>query len=74
MGFEVSHVGGVLVFLGVVELLSGRGGAELRLGGGVLRLLLLADVGRDRDSSQHPDDDDHRIIAELKTVSVSSSG
>jgi len=51
-----------------VELLGGRGGAELRLGGGVLRPLLLPDVGRDRDRGQHPDDYDHRIIANLQTV------
>ena len=49
MGLQGFYVGGVRVLLRVVQLLGGRGGAELGPGGGILRLLLLPDVGRDRE-------------------------
>jgi hypothetical protein len=39
----------------------------LRHGGGVLRLVLLADVVRYSDGGEYPDDDNDRIVAKLQT-------
>jgi hypothetical protein len=39
----------------------------LRQGGSVPRLILLADVVRDSDGSEYPDDNDDRIVAKLQT-------
>src|SRR5215211_6146734 len=60
VGFEVCYGPGVCVLLGVVELLCRCRGTQLRHGGGVLGLVLLADVIGYRDSPENPDYDDDR--------------
>src|SRR5215211_8402493 len=63
VGFEVCYGPGVRVLLGVVELLRRCRGTQLRHGGGVLGLVLLADVIGYRDSAEYPDDnyDRHQL-------------
>ena len=76
VGLQGFYAGGVRVLLRVVQLLGGRGGAELGLGGGVLRLLLLPDVGRDRGEvswAAAPQGTDVCETATLPTTSSSMS-
>ena len=58
VGFEICGVAGVRVLIHVMELLRRRRHTQLRHGGGVLRLVLLADVVRYSDGGEYPDDDD----------------
>jgi hypothetical protein len=67
VGFEVCGVAGVRVLIHIIELLRRRRHTQLRHGGGVLRLVLLADVIRYRDGGEYPDDNDDRIVAKLQT-------
>jgi hypothetical protein len=67
VGFEVRGVAGVRVLIHVIELLRRRRHTQLRHGGGVLRLVLLADVVRYSDGGEYPDDNDDRIVAKLQT-------
>jgi hypothetical protein len=66
VGFEVCGVAGVRVLIHVMELLRRRRHTKLRHGG-VLRLLLLADVVRYGDGGEYPDYYDYRIVAKLQT-------
>jgi hypothetical protein len=65
--FEICGVAGVSVLIHVIELLRRRRHTQLRHGGGVLRLVLLADVVRYSDGGEYPDDNDDRIVAKLQT-------
>jgi hypothetical protein len=67
VGFEVCGVAGVRVLIHVMELLRSRRHTQLRHGGSVPGLILLADVVRDSDCSEYPDDNDERIVAKLQT-------
>jgi hypothetical protein len=67
VGFEVRGVAGVRVLIHVIELLRRRRHTQLRHGGGVLRLVLLADVIWYRDGGEYPDNNDDRIVAKLQT-------
>ncbi len=58
-GFEISRAGYERVLPRVVGLLRRGGGEQLRHGGRVLRLLLLADVVGYRDGGECPYDNDH---------------
>ena len=55
------------VLIHVMELLRCRRHTQLGQGGSVPRLILLADVVRDSDGSEYPDDNDDRIVAKLQT-------
>jgi hypothetical protein len=67
VGFEVCGVAGVRVLIHVIELLRRRRHTQLRHGGSIPRLILLADVVRYSDGSEYPDDNDDRIVAKLQT-------
>jgi hypothetical protein len=67
VGFEFCRRPCVRVLIDVIELLRGGRGAQLRHGGGVLRLVLLADVSGYRDGGEYPDNNDDRIVAKLQT-------
>jgi hypothetical protein len=67
VGFEVCGVAGVRVPVHVIELLRCGRHTQLRHGGGVLRLVLLADVIRYRDGGEYPDYNDDRIVIKTQT-------
>ena len=67
VSLEVCDVAGVRVLIHVIELLRRRRHTQLRHGGGVPRLVLLADVVRYSDGGEYPDDDNDRIVAKLQT-------
>jgi hypothetical protein len=67
VGFEICGVAGVRVLIHVIELLRRRRHTQLRHGGGVLRLVLLADVIWYRDGGEYPDNNDDRIVAKPQT-------
>ena len=67
VNFQIGRVACEGVLLRVVQLLRRGGGAKLRHRGGVLRLLLLADVIRYRDGGEYPNDQNHRILAKPQT-------
>ena len=67
IGFEVCCGPGVRVLLGVVQLLRRGRHAQLRHGGGVLRLVLLTDVIGYRDGAEYPDYNDDRIAIKTQT-------
>jgi hypothetical protein len=67
VGFEFCRRPGVRVLIDIIELLRRRRGAQLRHGGGVLRLVLLADVVGYRDGGEYPDNNDDRIVSKPQT-------
>jgi hypothetical protein len=67
VGFEVCGIAGVRVLMHVMELLRRRRHTQLRHGGSIPRLILLADVVRDGDGSEDPDDNDDRIVTKPQT-------
>jgi len=74
VGYQVCDVSGVSVLIHVIELLRGGRHTQLRHGGGVFRLVLLADVVRYGDGGEYPDDEDDRIVARLQTQGNSGFG
>lgn len=58
VGFEFCRRPGVRVLIDVIELLRRGRGTQLRHGGSILRLVLLADVIGYRDGSEYPNDND----------------
>ena len=68
--FEAIRAIGVLVLLCLVELLRRRCDPQLRLRGGVFRLVLLAQVRGNRDGGEYPYYHHYRIVAITITVSL----
>ena len=74
VGLEICGVAGVRVLIHVVELLRRGRHTQLRHGGSVPRLILLADVVWNGDGSEDPEDNDDRIVAKLQTQGASGFG